>query len=264
MLSDADYLLAQRVGLILSRRKKRTTTNQNKMKNSIKLIAAGAIAIAAFATTSAQADVFPGNKGSQSFVGTLKVTPGKYVEVIGITNAVSETINPVTITGTTITQGNSSATSVSSTTPLKVTNASVLKSIFASSNATVPKNTTLVWIVQGADAFAQGSLAALTTNKTKTATTYTVTPASSSVFDTDNLVAELVISKRTPAYKTVNKVKTLSSITTVSSAGIYDVSFEEMSVSGVGTITEVDDKPSDENSPISVTATLPLSGTLLE
>lgn len=261
MLSDADYLLAQRVGLILSRRKKRTTTNQNKMKNSIKLIAAGAIAIAAFATTSAQAQVAYGEKGSQSFVGTLKVTPGKYVEVIGITNAVSETINPVTITGTTITQGNSSATSVSSTTPLKVTNASVLKSIFG--NATVPKNTTLVWIVQGADAFAQGSLAALTTNKTKTATTYTVTPASSSVFDTDNLVAELVISKRTPAYKTVNKVKTISSITTVSSAGIYDVLFEDISVSGVGTVTEIDNQPSDENSPISVTATLPLSGTLL-
>lgn len=233
------------------------------MKNSIKLIAAGAIAIAAFATTSAQAQVAYGEKGSQSFVGTLKVTPGKYVEVTGITNSVSETINPVTITGTTITQGNSSATSVSSTTPLKVTNASVLRSILGlESNATIPKNTTLVWIVQGADAFAQGSLAALTTNKTKTATTYAVTPASSSVFDTDNLVAELVISKRTTA--TVSKKdQTPKSITTVSSAGIYDVLFEDISVSGVGTVTEIDNKPSDENSPISVTATIPLSGTLL-
>ena len=229
------------------------------MKNSIKLIAAGAIAIAAFATTSVQAQVFEGNKGSQSFVGSLKVTPGKYVEVTGITNSVSETINPVTITGTTITQGNSSATSVSSTTPLKVTNASVLKSIFG--NATVPKNTTLVWIVEGPKTFAEGSLAALTTNKTKTATTYTVTPASGSVFDTDLLVAELVISKRTTA--TVGKDKTPKSITTVSSAGLYDVLFEDISVSGVGTITEVDNKPSDANSPISVTATIPLSGTLL-
>lgn len=30
MLSDADYLLTQRVGLILSRRKKRTTTIKNQ------------------------------------------------------------------------------------------------------------------------------------------------------------------------------------------------------------------------------------------
>ena len=231
------------------------------MKNSIKLIAAGAIAIAAFATTSVQAQVAYGEKGSQSFVGTLKVTPGQYVEVNGITNSVSETINPVTITGTTITQGNSSATSVSSTTPLKVTNASVLASIYG--NATAAKGATLVWIVQGADAFAQGSLAGLKTTKSGKSVTYAVTPASGSVFDTDMLVAELVISKRTPAFKTINKVKTLSSITTVSSAGIYDVLFEDISVSGVGTITEVDNKPSDDASPISVTATIPLSGTLL-
>lgn len=229
------------------------------MKNSIKLIAAGAIAIAAFATTSVQAQVVYGEKGSQSFVGTLKVTPGQYVEVSGITNSVSETINPVTITGTTITQGNSSATSVSSTTPSKVTNASVLASIYG--DAAAAKGAKLVWIVQGSDAFAQGSLAGLKTTKSGKSVTYTVTPATGSVFDTDLLVAELVISKRTTA--TVGKDKTPKSITTVSSAGIYDVLFEDISVSGVGTITEVDNKPSDANSPISVTATIPLSGTLL-
>jgi hypothetical protein len=233
------------------------------MKNTIKLIAAGAVAIAAFATTSsAQAqEVAYGEKGSQSFVGTLKVTPGKYVEVSGISNTVSETINPVTIAGTTITQGNSTAASVSATTPFKVTNKSVLESIYG--NATNAKGATLVWIVQGPDKFAQGSLAGLKTVKSGKSLIYTVTPASGSVFDTDPMSAELVISKRTPAYKTINKVKTLSSITTVSSAGIYDVLFDDISVSGVGTVTEVDSNYADQTSPISVTVTIPLSGTLL-
>lgn len=121
----------------------------------------------------------------------------------------------------------------------------------------------MVWVVQGGDAFAQGYLAGLKKTGTGRNISYAVKPAEDIVFDANSLVAELVISKRTPAYTGTGSNRTLKSITTVSSAGVYDVLFDDISVSGVGTITEVDNKPSDDASPLSVTATLPLSGTLL-
>ena len=235
------------------------------MKNSIKLIAAGAIALAAFATTSpvqADSNVSFGGNGSKSFVGSMKVGAGKYVSISGVGISANATINPVTFAGTITTQRTNSpetATVVSSTVA-KVTNASVILSIFGG-NKTQAKGQTLVWIVEGAETFAQGYLAALKTTKSGTTTSYTITPAVDTVFATEFLNAELVVSKKTTTSKG-SGASIITTKTTVSSAGIYDAGFDGIPVSGVGTVSEVD--VSGGTPELKITVTVPLSGTLLE
>jgi hypothetical protein len=224
------------------------------MKNSIKLIAAGAIAIAAFATTSAQAqDIVIGGAGSKSFVGTLKVTPGKYITLATPGVSVSSTFNPVTMAGTLIEQG-----SVSSSTSAKVNNASILKEIYGlGPNDRLPKGTSLVWQVEGSDVFAQGKLVALQVTKTSAGTTYAITDAES-IFSTEFLTGELVTTSKTAK---TDKKKNITTTTTNFSAGIYGVQYDGIRIEGVGTLKEVDVSGGNPN--ISITATIPLSGTYI-
>ena len=220
------------------------------MKNSIKLIAAGAIAIAAFATTSAQAqEIVIGGAGSKSFVGTLKVTPGKYLTITTPDGAVSATFNPVTMAGTLIEQS-----SVSSSTSNKVTNASILAAVLDVDKA--PKGTSLVWQVDGSDVFAQGKLVALTITNSKTGTTYSIADAES-IFSTEFLTGELVTTSKTAK----TDKKNITTTTTNFSAGIYGVQYDGITIEGVGTLKEVDVSGGNPN--ISITATIPLSGTYI-
>jgi hypothetical protein len=69
-----------------------------------------------------------------------------------------------------------------------------------------------------------------------------------------------VVSKKTTTSKG-SGANTITTTTTVSSAGIYDAGFDGISVSGVGTVSEVD--VSGGTPELKITVTVPLSGTLL-
>ena len=222
------------------------------MKNTIKLIAAGAIAMTAIYSASAQTIV--GQKDSQSFVGSMKITPGKYLNIAFGNSTVSETINPVTIAGTVITQNTDSGSATVSSTVRKITNASILNSIFGG-NATAARGYQLVWVIEGAGTFASGQLGALKSAKSGNTISYDFVPAESDVFYSDEMIADLVVSNKKTATK--NSVTTT---TTNYSAGVYNIDILDIPSNGVGTIIEVD---STNTLQLNVTVTLPLSGTSL-
>jgi hypothetical protein len=221
------------------------------MKNTIKLIAAGAVALTAICSASAAPDVVVGGNGSQSFVGSMKITPGKYVSVSGFGTNVSETINPVTIAGTRITQNAASSVSNTTSTTKKYTNKDVLTAIYG---GTIPKGAQLVWVIEGAGNFEDGVLGGLV----KTGASFAFTEAESSVFYSAELIADLIISKKS----TVTNKKGVTTTTTTYSAGVSNVDLIEIPVSGVGSITEVD--VTGGTPELKVNVTLPLSGTAVE
>jgi hypothetical protein len=221
------------------------------MKNTIKLIAAGAVAITAICSASAAQNVVVGGNGSESFVGSMKITPGQYVSVAGFGTTVSETINPVTIAGTHITQINDSTVSNTTSTSTKYTNKTVLAEIYGDA---VPKGAKLVWVIEGAGNFEDGVLGGLV----KSGSSYTFTRAGISVFNSADLAANLVVSKKS----TKTTKKGVTTTTTIYSAEVANVELTQIPVSGVGSITEVD--VTGGTPELKVNVTLPLSGTIVD
>ena len=240
--------------------------------NTIKLIAAGAVALTAISAVHAEIPepgVMAGNTGSQSFVGTMTVTPGKYINISTVTHngslAVSATFNPVAFTGTIVNQNtNASALNVSSTVS-KVTNASILAEIYGKDSkgkSLAPKGATLIWAVEGSDQFVDGFLAVLVTTKTGSSTTTTITEVDSAYFSSATLGANLVVSKKSTVTKGTGS-KATTTTTTTYSAGVAGIDILDiLDNTGVGTITEVD--VTGGTPELKITVTLPLSGTELQ
>ena len=224
------------------------------MKNTIKLIAAGAIALTAITSASAQEEPVVGQKDSQSFVGSMKITPGKYLNITFGNSSVSETINPVTIAGTVINQNTDSDAASVSSTATKITNASILKEIFGG-NATATRGYQLVWVIEGNGTFSSGQLGALKSTKSGSTITYDFVAAESDVFSSVEMISELVVTKKS------STTRSPITTTTAYSAGVYNIDILDiMGTSGVGTITQIQ---KTGTLPLNVTVTLPLSGTSL-
>lgn len=226
------------------------------MKNTIKLIAAGAIALTAISAAQAQ-DVTVGPAGSKTFVGSLKITPGKYVAIslpgVGSfgNNAVSETINAVTIAGTIVTsQGGGADATVSKSISSKLTNKSILNHIYEGST---PRGAKLVWVVEGANGFEEGQLGGLV------GLVFTPAPEVFSLASTGS-AANLIVTSKTVAKKTGKPTTNYQGTVNARMALDYTTPAILTSVSGVGKITEtvVEAGDIDYNK---VSGNLPLSGT---
>ena len=235
-------------------------TKITQMKNTIKLIAAGAIALTAISAAQAQnttvtllpgevhpGEIASGKVGSKTFSGSMKVTPGKYIQVSANNINVSATFNPVTIAGTVITQNG-----VSSSVSEKITNKKILENIYGSASAA--KGAKLMWVITNDDQFVKGELYGVKI----VGGTYTGTLAPDTVFDGASLGANLVVVK--------NSTKTSKGITTSTSTYSAGVGYVDLldiyGCSGVGTITETD--ISGGTPELKVSVTLPLSGSQIE